>query len=325
VPRPDEELKPAAQSKDGETQTTATSTTAGGSAGQSKPDAGGAAYGSAKTMDAVSMLKEDHRKVEGLFAQFEKAQDQRQHEIIDEVCQELIIHSMLEEQIFYPATWQVAEDKVDEAQVEHDVAKVLILELMHGDDSDEFRQAKFKVLSEMIKQHIKEEEAGDGLFAKAQRAGVNTRELSQRVAGLKQQLMAKARDDRLPEPRPASFEFFGGARRQAPRSFGGRDRESPARYAIDDRSHRGRFREDDYESERRQGGYGRSYREDEEQRGYRTASHERGPAGEGRSFGDRERDYDEDDRDYRPGGRGGWSADPQGHSEAARRGWQNRR
>src|SRR3954462_848434 len=78
--------------------------------------------------DAASLLKADHRKVEQLFAQFEQSgEEEKKRELVRQICTELVIHTKLEEEIFYPACRdkQVEDDLLDEAQVEHDGAKVL--------------------------------------------------------------------------------------------------------------------------------------------------------------------------------------------------------
>ena len=75
--------------------------------------------------DAVALIKEDHRKVEGLFASFEKARDEdRKKALAREICTELTIHAMIEEEILYPACQGKIEDEevLDEAYVEHDGA-----------------------------------------------------------------------------------------------------------------------------------------------------------------------------------------------------------
>lgn len=78
--------------------------------------------------DAIALLKADHRKVEDLFEQFEKARtDDRKQTLAREICSELKIHTAIEEEIFYPAFREKIEaDMLDEAHVEHDGAKVLI-------------------------------------------------------------------------------------------------------------------------------------------------------------------------------------------------------
>ena len=84
-------------------------------------------------MDAIALLKADHRKVEDLFEQFEKARDSdRKEKLVKQICTELSIHTMIEEEIFYPACTGKVEgrDLLDEAYVEHDGAKVLVAELI---------------------------------------------------------------------------------------------------------------------------------------------------------------------------------------------------
>ena len=120
--------------------------------------------------DAIALLKADHRKVEDLFEKFEKARSDRKQALVQEICTELCIHATIEEEIFYPACKGEIEDDdlLEEAYVEHDGAKVLIAELLDSEPDDEFYDAKVKVLSEMIKHHVKEEEKrSEGLFAQA--------------------------------------------------------------------------------------------------------------------------------------------------------------
>ena len=103
------------------------------------------------TPDAIALLKEDHRKVEDLFEKAEKARDEdRKKMLVQQICTELMIHSMVEEEIFYPACKGKIEDEdvLDEAYVEHDGAKVLIAELLDSEPDAEFYDAKVKVLSE---------------------------------------------------------------------------------------------------------------------------------------------------------------------------------
>ncbi len=113
-------------------------------------------------MDAVSMLKEDHRKVQELFKQFEEADnDDRKRQIARETLKELKVHTALEEELFYPAVRREIgeEEKIDEAFEGHHVAKLLIAELSKMKPGDEHFDAKFKVLAESVKHHIEEEES----------------------------------------------------------------------------------------------------------------------------------------------------------------------
>ena len=151
-------------------------------------------------MDAVALLKADHRKVEELFEKYEKSRSNKAA-IAKKICLELMVHTMLEEEIFYPACRDagVAEDMMDEAAVEHDGAKVLIAELENGSPDDDYYDAKVKVLSG-IKHHVKEEEKRDGVFAQARSKGVDLEALGEQMAQRKEALLADMDEDSLPAP-----------------------------------------------------------------------------------------------------------------------------
>lgn len=150
--------------------------------------------------DAIALLKADHRKVEELFDKFENARSGNKQAIAEQICNELKIHAMIEEEIFYPALdGKIEEDTLHEAYVEHDGAKVLINDIMAGGPDDDFYDAKVKVLSEEIKHHVHEEEMRlEGMFAQAREAEVDLVELRDRLMTRKQELMALAETDGLP-------------------------------------------------------------------------------------------------------------------------------
>lgn len=161
-----------------------------------------------KPMDAIALLKADHRKVEDLFAKFEKARDPRKKQMLaTEICTELTVHATIEEEIFYPACRGEAEDDLlDEAYVEHDGAKVLIAEITAATPDAHFYDAKVTVLSEMIKHHVKEEERrAEGLFAQARDAGLDVDALGEQMKTRKQQLLADIKKNGLPKPETRSF------------------------------------------------------------------------------------------------------------------------
>jgi len=110
--------------------------------------------------NAISLLKNDHKTVKGLFEKFEAAEESSEKEnIIAEAIEELKVHATVEEEIFYPAIREeVGDDLMNEAEVEHHVARMLIAELDQSTEDEEYRNAKFKVLAEAVKHHIKEEE-----------------------------------------------------------------------------------------------------------------------------------------------------------------------
>lgn len=147
-----------------------------------------------KKQDAEALLKADHRKVEKLFDDYEDADESKKRDLARQICSELIIHTKLEEEIFYPACRAagVEDSNLDEAQVEHDGAKVMIADVMSGSPGDDFYDAKVKVLSEYIKHHVKEEEKPrSGIFAQARKAKVDLAALGERLQQRKEQLTAR--------------------------------------------------------------------------------------------------------------------------------------
>ncbi len=163
-----------------------------------------------KTQDAVALLKEDHRTVEDLFGQFEKASgDGRKEKIAKQICLELTVHAQIEEEIFYPACeGKVEEDMLKEAYVEHDGAKILIAEIEDGSESsDEYYDSKVKVLQEQIEHHVEEEEMRmEGLFAQARKAGVDMDSLGEQLAARKAELIETYTTQGLPKPQLTTME-----------------------------------------------------------------------------------------------------------------------
>jgi hypothetical protein len=162
----------------------------------------------ADKMDAIALLKADHRKVEELFEKFENAKGAAaKRNLVEQICTELSVHATIEEEIFYPAcNGDVEEDLLNEAYVEHDGAKVMIAELLGSDPSHEFYDAKVKVLAEEIKHHVKEEEKpGEGIFAQARKAEMDMDELGARLAARKEELLAEIKANGIPLPTTRSF------------------------------------------------------------------------------------------------------------------------
>jgi len=115
---------------------------------------------------------------------------------------ELTVHAKIEEEIFYPACeGKIEEDLLKEAYVEHDGAKVLIAEIEAGTPSDEFYDAKVKVLSEQIEHHVGEEEMRmEGMFAQARKAGLDMDALGDQLRARKKELLAEYNATGLPKP-----------------------------------------------------------------------------------------------------------------------------
>ncbi len=161
-------------------------------------------------MDAIAMLKADHRKVEDLFEKFESARGKdRKQALAEEACLELKVHTLIEEEIFYPACrGEIDDADLNEAYVEHDAAKLLINEIEKGGPDEAFYDAKVKVLSEMIEHHVKEEERySEGLFAQAREAGLDMDDLADRMRARRRQAMARLKGH--PEI-PAETRTFQG-------------------------------------------------------------------------------------------------------------------
>jgi hypothetical protein len=291
--------------------------------------------------DAVTLLSADHRKVEQLFSQYQKQSEQRQKaQLARQISTELIIHTLLEEEFFYPTCRErgVDSDMLAEAQVEHDGAKVLINELLHGNPEDEYFDAKVEILSEYIRHHVAEEEKTDGIFAKAKSSGINLTELGQKLQARKTQLLEKAQAGAMSIPPTRSFDFEAELPTQE-RAMEGRyyrPRDEQGRFESSERGYRGQrsHEDDDYDRSGRSSGGGR---------GWYGESRGRGEAAE-RGWDERRVGRSEDYDEERSGGRGryssrdrddderssssdrgrGWYGDPQGHSEASERGWEGR-
>jgi hypothetical protein len=158
--------------------------------------------------DAVALLKQDHRTVEELFEKFEGAKGAGAKErLAEQICMELIIHAQIEEELFYPAVKDAVDEEIyTEAHVEHDGAKVLIAEILEGDPEDEFYEASVKVLSEMIKHHVKEEEQRDGMFSQAKQADVDLVAIGEQLVQRKADLTALYKRNGLPRPKTRTLK-----------------------------------------------------------------------------------------------------------------------
>jgi hemerythrin superfamily protein len=147
------------------------------------------------TQDAIALLTADHKKVKQLFADFNKLKEDGSDEdktaVVEQICNELKIHTEIEEEIFYPAVRKAIDDTdlMDEALVEHAGAKDLIAQLEDGSPEDDLYDAKVTVLGEQIDHHVKEEE-GD-MFPKAEKAKVDTEALGATMLKRKMALMKK--------------------------------------------------------------------------------------------------------------------------------------
>ena len=256
--------------------------------------------------DPIALLSRDHRTVEELFARYPKAEDKA--EVARRICLELIVHTGIEEEVFYPACREhLPAEQMSEAQVEHDTAKTLIAELLAGDPGDRFYDAKVKVLSEYIKHHVAEEEKKHGgIFAKARAAGLNVAELAKQLQ-LRGSELRVALERRMEAP--AALTLFSKPNQTEgegimPRNNNMRERDEHGRFMSDEPNR-------DYDREGRRGtsrGRDDAYERDER---YAPATHGRDEYG--RFTGD---EYD--DR-YQPRSRGNYD-----EGDRSRREWNDR-
>lgn len=160
--------------------------------------------------DAIALLREDHRKVERLFKEFEEAKgDGRKERLAHEIGLELSVHAAIEEEIFYPACdGKVDEELLKESYVEHDAAKLLIAEIENGKgESDEYFDSKVKVLQEQIEHHVEEEEKPKtGVFAQAREAGLDVDAIGEKLSARKEELTASYKATGIPKPELSTMD-----------------------------------------------------------------------------------------------------------------------
>lgn len=149
---------------------------------------------STKKQDATSLLRADHKAVNELFAEYEKARSVTKKKLlVTQICIELSVHAQIEEEIFYPAVKKALNDKelIPEATVEHATLKDLIAQVEGVEPDGEMFDAKIKVLSEYVKHHVKEEQ--NEMFPKAKSTDLDMLALGAKLSERKAELLA-ARD-----------------------------------------------------------------------------------------------------------------------------------
>lgn len=141
--------------------------------------------------DAIALLKADHKKVSGLFEDFEKTRSSsKKKALVAQICQELTIHATLEEEIFYPAVKAALKDKelVPEAHVEHASVKDLIAQVEGVEPDGEMYDARVKVMGEFVKHHVKEEQ--NEMFPKVAKTRLDLIKLRDEMMARKEQLLS---------------------------------------------------------------------------------------------------------------------------------------
>jgi|GEM_PF-1045886 len=148
-----------------------------------------------ESRNAIELLKHDHREVESLFAEFEaESSDERKIELGRTICMELMVHTQIEEELFYPAAKQSLSDEegqdlIAEAAVEHGSLKQLIAEIDGSSPGDEMFDARFTVLKEYVQHHVKEEE--NELMPEVERTDVDLEALGAQLAERKEELKSR--------------------------------------------------------------------------------------------------------------------------------------
>jgi len=156
----------------------------------------------AKATGAIELLKEQHDKVKKAFKEFEKLDredTQKQQQLVQSVCEDLKVHTTLEEALFYPAAREAIDDDdiLNEAQVEHETAKMLIEQLENmGPDDPNFR-ATFTVLGEYVMHHAKEEEGE--MFPEVKKTDLDLEELGSRMRSRMEELMGRMEEEEKEE------------------------------------------------------------------------------------------------------------------------------
>ena len=165
-------------------------------------------------MDAFQLLKTDHRKVEELFSQLERASGKAKLDVFNQIKTELELHTHIEEKIFYPAleTPKETRDLALEAYEEHAVVKKLLRELGRAKTANDEWEAQAKVLQENVEHHVEEEE--NELFKKADKvlSEEDLEELSERMVA------EKSRKARRPAVKASAAKKSSGSKKSAGKS-----------------------------------------------------------------------------------------------------------
>ena len=143
--------------------------------------------------DAFEVLERDHREVEEWFDEYDEMQgkEDRKEELAQKICLALKVHAQIEEEIFYPRAREATKDNdlIDEAIVEHATVKNMIGEIEVMNVGEELYDAKMRVLGEMVKRHIREEE--EELFPELQSSKMDLKAVGKELAERKEELMSE--------------------------------------------------------------------------------------------------------------------------------------
>ena len=185
---------------------------------------------------AIAIVKKDHDTVKDLFEKFEEAKTpSAKKKIMEQALTELKIHAVLEEELFYPAVRAKLESGImNEADEEHHVAKVLIAELDQKGGGGDHRDAKFTVLAESVRHHIREEE--NEMLPKAKGLDIDFELLGQRMLDRKEELLAKG----IPVDAEHAMVAKAGAKADSPATAAKRPKKPAASRAKATPRHAGK-------------------------------------------------------------------------------------
>lgn len=146
-----------------------------------------------RALDAVELLKADHRRLRRMFHRFEHVAAEERPKLVESICQLLTLHMMVEEDLFYPAFLAATGDKefFQEARVEHEGVRRLISQIEECGPHDESFAARVRVLAAMARHHMLEEEKRDGMFAEARNAEMDLGALGAQMKVRKTRLRKK--------------------------------------------------------------------------------------------------------------------------------------
>jgi hemerythrin-like domain-containing protein len=150
--------------------------------------------------DAISLLSADHAEVKQLFERYRQlvegsADEDRRSQLAAQICSALTVHAEIEEDIFYPAMREALDDELllDQAEVEHALARDLIEQIESMDPGDALYDAKVLVLGEYIDHHVQEEE--NEIFPQAEKSGIDLDTLGAELGERKRELMSELEED----------------------------------------------------------------------------------------------------------------------------------
>ena len=149
-----------------------------------------------KEQDAIELLKSQHDEVKAMFKQYDELGDRAKaskKKLAQKICEQLTMHTMIEEEIFYPAVRAASKelkDMLDEALVEHASAKDLVAQVEEMEPDEDLYDAKVTVLGEYIDHHVEEEE--EEMFTKVRKLGLDLKALGLEMAERRDEILATA-------------------------------------------------------------------------------------------------------------------------------------